>query len=77
MADSLNWITKMPSEIWAVKLADRITNIQQPPADWKNERRIAYIEESRLILNELKIGNEYLAKRLETKIEEYQIYITN
>jgi len=71
MADSLNRIKKMPIEIWSVKLADRITNLQPPPADWKNERKIAYREEARLILNELKEGNEYLAKRLEKKIEEY------
>ena len=58
-------------------MADRITNLQPPPADWKNEKRIAYREEARLILYELKEGNEYLAKRLQTKIEEYQIYITD
>lgn len=77
MADSLNRIKKMPIEIWAVKLADRITNLQPPPTDWKNERKIAYREEARLILNELKDGIEYLARRLEKKIDEYQIYITN
>jgi len=77
MADSLNRIKKMPIEIWAVKLADRITNLQPPPDDWENERRIAYREEAKLILSELKEGNEYLARRLETKIEEYQIYITD
>ena len=77
MADSLNRITKMPSEIWTVKLADRITNLQPPPAHWNNERKMDYREEARLILNELKEGNEFLARRLETKIEEYQIYIDN
>lgn len=77
MADSLNRIKKMPFEIWAVKLADRITNLQPPPAHWNNERKIAYREEAKVILNELSKGNEFLAKRLETKIEEYQNYITN
>jgi len=67
----------MPFEIWAVKLADRITNLQPPPAHWENERRMDYQEEARQILNELKVGNEFLARRLETKIEEYQIYITD
>lgn len=75
MADSLNRIKKMPIEIWAVKLADRITNLQPPPVHWDNEKKVAYREEAKLILNELKAGNEYLAKRLETKIEEYLIYI--
>jgi len=77
MADSLARIKDLQSEVWAVKLADRITNLQPPPAHWNNERKIAYREEARLILNELKEGNKFLARRLETKIEEYQIYITD
>ena len=77
MVDSLARIKKMPFEIWAVKLADRITNLQPPPKHWDNERKISYREEAQLILSELKEGNEFLARRLETKIEEYQINITN
>ena len=77
MVDSLARIKKMPFEIWAVKLADRITNLQPPPKHWDNERKIDYREEAKLILNELKEGNEFLARRLESKIDEYQIYITN
>lgn len=77
MEDSLARIKKMPSEVWAVKLADRITNLQPPPARWKNAKKMDYLEEARLILNELKEGNVSLARRLETKIEEYQTYITN
>lgn len=75
MADSLNRIKKMPLEIWAVKLADRITNLQPPPVHWDNEKKITYLEEAKIILNELKAGNEFLARRLKTKIEEYPIYI--
>ncbi len=74
MADSLNRIKKMPLEIWAVKLADRITNLQPPPAHWDNGKKISYLEEARIILNELKEGNDFLANRLRTKIEEYGIY---
>jgi guanosine-3',5'-bis(diphosphate) 3'-pyrophosphohydrolase len=77
MADSLSRIKKMPFEIWAVKLADRITNLQPPPKHWNTEKKIKYLEEAKAILKELNKGNEYLAKRLETKIQEYQIYITN
>jgi len=77
MADSLARIKEKLSEVWAVKLADRITNLQQPPKHWSKEKKITYREEARLILNELKEGNEFLARRLEAKIEEYQIYITN
>jgi guanosine-3',5'-bis(diphosphate) 3'-pyrophosphohydrolase len=77
MEDSLARIKEMPSEVWAVKLADRITNLQPPPAHWDNGKKIAYREEARLILKELRHGNEYLAGRLEKKIEEYQTYIFN
>lgn len=73
--DSLARIKKLPEEVWAVKLADRITNLQTPPENWKNQERIKYQEEARLILNELKFGNGYLAKRLKDKIEEYCEYI--
>lgn len=67
----------MPSDNWAVKLADRITNLQPAPAYWNDEKKIAYREETKLILNELNKGNEFLAKLLKTKIEEYQTYINN
>jgi len=38
MSDSLHRIKLQPSEIWAVKLADRITNLQPPPAYWSREK---------------------------------------
>lgn len=47
------------------------TNIQPPPPHWSKERKINYREEARLIVSELRDGNEYLARRLEEKIEEY------
>ena len=71
MVDSLARIKELQSEVWAVKMADRITNLQPPPAHWENERKIAYREEAQLILSELKEGNEFLARRLETKIDKY------
>ena len=75
--DSLTRIKKLSIEVWAVKLADRITNLQPPPSNWNNQKRIKYQEEARLILDELKYGNGYLAKRLKEKIEEYGEYISN
>jgi guanosine-3',5'-bis(diphosphate) 3'-pyrophosphohydrolase len=38
MADSLNKIKRMGKEIACVKMADRITNLQQPPDYWKKEK---------------------------------------
>ena len=75
MNDSLKRIKSMSPEVWAVKLADRITNLQPPPPHWDKERKISYRHEAGLILHELKDGNEFLAKRLEEKIEEYGGYI--
>jgi guanosine-3',5'-bis(diphosphate) 3'-pyrophosphohydrolase len=72
IGDSLNRIKKLPYEVWAVKLADRITNLQPPPSHWTTEKRRKYLEESRLILKALGKGNPYLAGRLEAKIVEYR-----
>ena len=69
--DCLKRIKLLQSEVWAVKLADRITNLQPPPPHWSKERKINYREEARLIVSELRDGNEYLGRRLEEKIEEY------
>ena len=74
MLDSLNRIKNQPKEVWAVKMADRICNLQAPPYYWDNEKKMQYREEARLILNALKDGNSYLAKRLEKKINDYANY---
>ncbi len=75
MKDSLTRIKKLQSEVWAIKLADRITNLQPPPPHWDNSKKVKYQEEARIILGELKKGNEFLARRLEAKIVEYGDYI--
>jgi guanosine-3',5'-bis(diphosphate) 3'-pyrophosphohydrolase len=70
--DSIQRIKKLPKEVWAVKLADRITNLQPPPKSWTDKKRRSYILDSQIILEELKNGNQYLAERLEKKISEYR-----
>ena len=75
MPDSLKRIKRQPKEIWMVKLADRITNLQPPPSYWTAEQRKKYLDEAQLILAELKSGNELLSKRLNDKIQAYQFYI--
>lgn len=74
MQDSLSRIKELQPEVWAVKLADRITNLQPPPPYWDNQKKINYQNEARTILKELKAGNKFLALRLETKIAEYKKY---
>ncbi|NMC37770.1 MAG: bifunctional (p)ppGpp synthetase/guanosine-3',5'-bis(diphosphate) 3'-pyrophosphohydrolase [Bacteroidales bacterium] len=73
--DSLERIKGLRKEVYAVKLADRITNLQPPPSDWDRFTLIRYRDDSRLILEAMKEGNRYLAERLKTKIDEYSKYI--
>lgn len=75
MPDSLARIKKLQAEVWAVKMADRITNLQPPPPHWDRDKIIKYQKQARVILSELKDGNDYLAARLETKIEAYGDYL--
>ncbi len=71
MADSLERIKQQSKEVWAVKLADRITNLQKPPHFWTAEKIEMYRQEAMVILEELRGGNTYLGNRLQRKIEEY------
>jgi guanosine-3',5'-bis(diphosphate) 3'-pyrophosphohydrolase len=73
--DSLERIKLQPKEVWTVKLADRTSNLQPPPASWDNDKRIAYHKMAGTILLELKGGNAYLEQRLEEKILDYNQYI--
>jgi len=73
--DSLSRIKKLRKEVWAIKLADRITNLQPPPGNWDKEKRTAYKKDAILIWEALKDGNQYLADRLHNKIDEYDKYL--
>lgn len=77
MHDSLNRIKEQSREVWAVKLADRITNLQPPHHHWDFEKKTKYRDEAVIILRELQKSNEYLAARLKAKIEEYGNYINS
>jgi guanosine-3',5'-bis(diphosphate) 3'-pyrophosphohydrolase len=72
--DSLMRIKPLRKEVWAVKLADRISNMQMPPKTWNLEKKKQYRQVAKLILQELKGGNTYLESRLEKKIKEYKRY---
>ncbi len=71
MEDSLRRIRQQPREVWLVKLADRITNLQPPPATWTAAKIIAYRAEVRQILAALGDASLLLAARLERKIAAY------
>ena len=74
MNDSLNRIKLLPKEVWAVKLADRITNLQTPPQLWSIEKISEYQKEAIQIGDALKGSNDYLEKRLQEKIVDYLEY---
>jgi (p)ppGpp synthase/HD superfamily hydrolase len=76
MADSVQRIRRQPTEVWMVKLADRITNLQQPPPHWTAERIAGYREEAIQIHRALGEASELLSARLLAKIEAYETYIT-
>jgi (p)ppGpp synthase/HD superfamily hydrolase len=57
-----------------VKLADRITNLEAPPSYWTKEKRLAYREEAKQILDALGSSNAWLARRLEQRREAYLAY---
>lgn len=71
MADSLQRIRQQPPEIWMVKLADRITNLQPPPSYWTKEKIERYKAEAIEILNVLGEASSFLASRLREKINAY------
>ena len=74
MADSLARIRQQPREVWMVKLADRITNLQPPPKHWTTEKMQNYQQEARQIYEALHEGSPALAARLKQKIEDYDQY---
>ncbi len=75
MLDSLYRIKALSKEVCIIKLADRITNLQEPPNHWDTIKKVKYQQEAILILNELKEQNQFLEERLKEKIIEYNKYI--
>jgi (p)ppGpp synthase/HD superfamily hydrolase len=73
LEDSLQRIKQQPREVWMVKLADCITNLQPPPSTWSDEKIAHYREGAGLILEELVSASEVLGERLRVKIDGYAI----
>ena len=74
MPDSLRRIREQPREVWLVKLADRITNLEPPPDHWSVEKRLRYLAEAREILALLGDASEVMRRRFERKLVEYEGY---
>ncbi|MCP4438916.1 MAG: bifunctional (p)ppGpp synthetase/guanosine-3',5'-bis(diphosphate) 3'-pyrophosphohydrolase [Aureispira sp.] len=77
MEDSLLRIQQEPKAVWMVKMADRITNLAEPPHYWNTAKREAYQKEAQLIYDALAPANEQLAQRLQDKIKAYSNYVNN
>lgn len=75
MEDSLNRIKTQSREIWMVKLADRIVNLQRPPASWSKEKKTSFLKEAETILRFLGEASSFLADRIQKQIECYKSYI--
>ena len=62
IADSLQRIISQPHEVWIVKMADRISNLQRPPAYWVKVKINKYKKEAMIIYNELKDASDLATK---------------
>lgn len=71
MADSLRRIRDQPHEVWRVKLADRIVNLEPPPHYWKPDKIEAYRAEAGRIADALGDASPYLLARLRARIAGY------
>ncbi len=74
LVDSLARIRQQPGEIWMVKMADRISNLQPPPYYWSADKIVQYQVEAAEILGALGAASDFLAARLRQKIETYTAY---
>lgn len=73
LRDSLRRITTQGREVWMVKLADRIANLQAPPSHWHPHQVHQYRREAILIFEALHSASPCLARRLQYKIEHYRL----
>ena len=74
MIECIGRIKQQPEEIWMVKLADRITNLQPPPGNWSKEKIGNYLQEAVTIHEYLGGASGYLSSRLLEKIDGYRMY---
>ena len=74
MVDSLARILLQPREVWMVKLADRVTNLQPPPPHWTAQKCARYRAEAGLIGSTLGAASPCLSGRLQAMMEAYMPY---
>lgn len=72
MKECLGRIRAQPEEIWMVKLADRITNLDDPPHYWSKEKCHGYRVEAEMILETLGSASELLSDRMKRRMHDYR-----
>ncbi|MDR2605308.1 MAG: HD domain-containing protein [Desulfovibrio sp.] len=70
--DSLERIKLQSKEVWLVKLADRIANLQTPPNHWSKEKCHTYAREGERILEALGSASPMLAQKLAVRISAWK-----
>ena len=75
LTDSLRRIKQQPHEVWIVKMADRIANLQKPPFFWTKSKIKSYYQQSCEIYHTLKEADSEIAARLKQKIDSYLHYM--
>ena len=69
MADSLRRIRMQPRAVWKVKLADRVTNLQEPPSHWSSDKRARYEAQALEILDALGEASPVLSGRMRSRLQ--------
>jgi len=59
-------------DVSAIKMCDRIINLQKPPKHWNAGKILEYYEESLVILEMFGWSSDYISSRLKVKIELYE-----
>jgi len=59
-------------DVSAIKMCDRIINLQKPPKHWNADKIFEYYEESLVILEMFGWSSDYISSRLKVKIELYE-----
>lgn len=75
MSDSLRRIREQPREVWMVKLADRITNLDTPPRSWSADKRRGYRDEAIAIADALGEASPILERRIRARIAAYAAHL--
>ncbi len=73
LPDSLKRLRAQPRTVQSVKLADRITNLDPPPAHWDREKIMHYADETLVIYFYLHAASPSLSRRLLSRLANYQV----